>query len=71
MSKQTPPAEGFGVTIRQERKARGWTQAELGDRAGLSRPTIARVESGNDVSTTTLRRIAEVLGLTLRIELEE
>src|ERR1700719_1578321 len=30
----------------RERKAAGWTQAELGARAGLGRETINRIESG-------------------------
>ncbi|WP_312028488.1 helix-turn-helix domain-containing protein [Cellulosimicrobium composti] len=35
--------------------------------AGLSRPTIARVESDNDVSTATIGKIARALGLTLEL----
>jgi hypothetical protein len=31
----------------------------------VSRPTIARVEANNDVTTATIAKIAYVLGLTL------
>ncbi|MBP3978496.1 helix-turn-helix transcriptional regulator [Microbacterium sp. BLY] len=65
------PAPGelpdFGKIIRDARVARGWSQEELGRRAELSRPTIARVERGDDISTATLAKIAAVLGLTLEM----
>lgn len=34
----------------------------IGEHAGLSRPTIARIERGDDVSTTTLAKVAASLG---------
>jgi transcriptional regulator with XRE-family HTH domain len=58
----------FGEIIREARKGRGWSQTELGERSGLSRPTIARVEVDSDVTTTTLAKIAEALGLTLELK---
>lgn len=39
------------------------TQAELAEKASVSRPTVARVEAGEDVSTATLEKIAAALGL--------
>lgn len=48
--------------IREARKKHGRSQTELGEKAGLSRRTIARVEANNDV-TTTISKIAEVLEL--------
>ena len=44
-----------------------WTQQELAERAGVSRPSVARVERGDDVSTATLEKVAAALGL--RVEL--
>ena len=40
---------------------------QLADAAGVSRPTIARVETGQNISTGTLERIAAVLGLQVEI----
>ncbi|WP_036968013.1 helix-turn-helix transcriptional regulator [Promicromonospora kroppenstedtii] len=57
----------FGEIIREARKKRGWSQVELGQAAGLSRPTIARVEADSDVSTATIGKIARALGLTLKL----
>ena len=42
--------------------------AALAAQAGLSRPSIARIERGDDVSTATLSKVAVVLGLTIRVE---
>ncbi len=32
--------------VRELRRKRGWSQAELGDRAGVSRQTINAIETG-------------------------
>lgn len=42
-----------------------WTQREVAERAGVSRPTVARIERGDDVSTATLAKVAAALGLTV------
>ena len=57
----------FAPVIREARTSRGWSQDELARRAGLSRPTIARVERGDDVHTGTIAAIAEALGLTFEL----
>lgn len=60
-------AARLGQTIRDARKTRGWSQIELGDKAGVSRPTVARVERGDVVSTETITKLASVLGLELQL----
>lgn len=59
--------QDFGEVIREARKKQGWSQAELGGKSGLSRPTIARVEANNDVSTATIAKVARALGLKLEL----
>lgn len=54
-------------TIRRERAGRGWSQSVLAERADVSRPTVARVESGQEISATRLSRIAAALGLRLAL----
>ena len=53
--------------VQETRVSLDWTQNQLAERAGVSRPTIARVERGDDVSTATLEKVAAALGL--RVEL--
>lgn len=59
--------QGFGDVIRKARKKHGWSQGELGEKSGLSRPTIARVEANNDVTTATIAKVAQALGLKLEL----
>lgn len=59
---------GFGDIIRAARKKQGWSQAELGEKSGLSRPTIARVEGNSDVTTATIAKVAKALGLKLELK---
>jgi transcriptional regulator with XRE-family HTH domain len=58
---------GFGDVIREARKKHGWSQGELGKKSGLSRPTIARIEANNDVTTATIAKVAWALGLKLEL----
>lgn len=62
----------FGLAIRALRRRRGWTQAELGERADLSGSAISRVERGSAdrLSLRALRKITDALGarLVLRVQ---
>jgi transcriptional regulator with XRE-family HTH domain len=58
---------GFGNIIRDARKKQGWSQGELGERAGVSRPTIARIERNSDVTTATIAKVAHALDLKLEL----
>lgn len=59
-----------GLAVRAARREHGWSQTVLAEKADLSRPTIARVELGEDVSTATLGKILETLGLQLEMRTE-
>lgn len=67
MTRTPNPARGLGESIRTARVARDWSQHQLADAAGVSRPTVARVETGQNISTGTLERIVAVLGLQVEI----
>jgi transcriptional regulator with XRE-family HTH domain len=56
---------GFGPMnrIRAARQARGWTQTELADRAGVSPRTIYAVERGRSCRQATKRQILTALGV--------
>jgi len=62
-----PGQPGLGDTIREARKKRGWTQVVLAEKASVSRPTVARIEGGADVSTANLAKITEALGLQIEL----
>lgn len=68
MSREPNPARGIGKEIREARERIGWSQEHLASKAGVSRPTVARAETGSNISTGTLEKIAEALGGTLTIE---
>lgn len=69
MTSQKAPLERFGDVVKDRRKQRGWSQDQLAEAADVSRPTVARIEAGAEVSTGTLSRIATALGLEVHIEL--
>jgi transcriptional regulator with XRE-family HTH domain len=60
----------LGQQIRQLRRERGWTLAELARRAGTSAPTLHRYENGwYRFELETLRRIGAALGARLEVRL--
>ena len=73
---KTPPVNAplktplaLGRALRDARRARGLTQGETAIQAGISQPTVSKVERGeSSVSLNTLLRLLAVyeLDLTLR-----
>ena len=56
----------FGARVRQLRKRRGWTQAEMADRLGIDRSYLADIERGKrNVSLLNIEIIADGFGLTI------
>lgn len=60
---RTPAQIGNGV--RRARKALGWSQTELGNRAGLRQETISLIETGNPAA-----RIDTILAVIAALDLE-
>ena len=53
-------------TLREARAARGWTQADLAERVGVTRKTINTVENGVFVPSTVLAlKLARALETTV------
>ena len=61
----------LGEEIRAARLTRKWSQQQLAEAAGVSRPTVARMEGGEDVSTATLEKVAAALGLRVTLDTDE
>ncbi|MDB6080683.1 MAG: putative DNA-binding protein [Akkermansiaceae bacterium] len=55
-------AKGLGERLRGLRLARGWTQEELSERAGVALSTLKLLESKGQGSLQRLIRIAGILG---------
>jgi putative transcriptional regulator len=52
--------------VREAREARGWTQAELANRIGVSRKTVNTVENGVFLpSTVVALKLAAALGTSV------
>jgi putative transcriptional regulator len=59
-------AERLGNHLREARAARGWTQADLAQRVGVTRKTINTVENGVFIPSTVLAlKLASALESTV------
>src|SRR5262249_26893370 len=54
-----------GEKIREQREARGWSQADLAKRVNISQPAINKIEAGETRHSKFLPRIAQELGLDI------
>ncbi len=62
-----PLSHGLLARLADARKAANLTQAELAERAGLSRMTVQRLESGSlDPRLSTLQELARALDMQLQ-----
>jgi HTH-type transcriptional regulator / antitoxin HipB len=59
----------LGAAIREARTARGWTQAELAHRAGVSRPFVLELERGGRSRAELARVLAVIRALGKAISL--
>lgn len=59
----------LGQTIRRLRLERGFTQTQLGERAGVKKARICDIEKGCNLRLSSLRRIFSALGITARLDL--
>jgi transcriptional regulator with XRE-family HTH domain len=59
--------QGVGREIKRLREAKAWSQTRLAAEAGMSVSGISMIENGHrNLSTTTLARLAEALGVGVR-----
>lgn len=56
-----------GATIAKGREARGLSIRETADLAHVSPAAVQQVEAGEASSLLTIRRVAQVVGVTVRI----
>lgn len=53
----------IGNSIRQARLAKHLTQSQLGDLMGVNAPQISKIESGRNLTISTIVRVLRALGL--------
>ena len=52
------------ISLREHRERRALTQRELATLAAMTQATIVRLEGGHDARPTTVRKLAEALGVS-------
>ena len=68
---RTSVANQLAVLIIQYRVEHGLTQTALARKLGIKQPAVARLEAGDhEPSVATLARLANRLGITLRLDVE-
>ena len=60
MSKETFP--NIGAAIRAARKKQGLTQDQLGERIGVKKAQVSRMESGSHLTLPTIEKTFKALG---------
>ena len=66
---RTAVANQLAILVIQYRVEHGLTQTALGRLVGMKQPAIARLEAGDhEPSVATLARLANKLGITLRLD---
>ncbi|MFA6030862.1 MAG: helix-turn-helix transcriptional regulator [Elusimicrobiota bacterium] len=64
--------DGIGRRVRGERHRRGWTQEELGERAGMHPSYIGQIERGTKkISLAALQRLAKALAVRMGALLDD
>jgi transcriptional regulator with XRE-family HTH domain len=56
-----------GELIKEARKRRQWSQADLAKRVGVSQPAIKKIEAGDTTQSKHLPKIAQLLGIDLSL----
>ena len=59
----------IGEAIKQAREAKHLTQAELGERMGVKRSQISRLESGKSITLTSMMRVFKALGVQCALDM--
>lgn len=69
----SPETLAFGGCVRELRRQRGWTTAELGERAGhMAGRQVSALERGEHAPTLlTMQRIADALAVPLHLLIVE
>lgn len=59
-----------GEAIRQARKAKNLTQEELGERLGVKKAQISRLERGKSITLSTLSRVLKAMDIPTALDMQ-
>ncbi|MBD9145791.1 MAG: DUF3791 domain-containing protein [Bacteroides clarus] len=62
--------ENIGSIIRNERICKGLTQEELGERVGVGKAQISKIESGKGLTIKTVTKVLDALGISASVILK-
>ncbi len=63
----SPPKDPVVDALVRARREHKLTQAQLAERAGISRRALVAIEGGGDCNLSTLRRLLRVLDLEMKL----
>lgn len=66
----TNSIENIGLMIRNERLRKGLTQEELGERVGVGKAQISKIESGKGFTIKTVTKVLDALGMSASVILQ-
>lgn len=59
-----------GEAIKQARMAQNLTQAQLGEKMGVHKAQICRLESGKSITLTSMMRVFKALGVQVALDVK-
>lgn len=59
-----------GEAIKQAREAKNLTQAQLGERMGVHKAQICRIESGKSITLSSMMRVFKALGVQVALDMK-
>lgn len=59
-----------GEAIKQARLAQNLTQAELGERLGMHKAQVSRLESGKSITLNSMMRVFKALGVQCTLDMK-
>ena len=60
----------IGTLFLQRRKELGLTQEQLGEKVGVTKSEISKIENGRGLTFSTINKLSEALGVSARVELK-
>lgn len=60
----------IGTLFLQRRKELGLTQEQLGEKVGVTKSEISKIENGRAITFSTINKLSEALGVSAQVELK-